>query len=59
MIEREAIRRATFTSVRDRNAKIRAFINGWNKRNRPFVWSKPAADILTKAQREVPSGANH
>ena len=59
IIERQAIRRGTFTSVRDLNAKIRAFINGWNKRSRPFVWTKTADEILTKAQRKVTSGADH
>ena len=59
IIERQAIRRGTFTSVRDLNAKIRAFINGWNKRSRPFVWTKPAEEILAKAQRNVSSDSDH
>ncbi len=41
IIERQAIRRGTFTSVRDLIAKIRGFINGWNNRCQPFVWTKP------------------
>jgi hypothetical protein len=28
--------------------KIRAFINGWNGRCQPFVWTKTADQILTK-----------
>ena len=59
IIERQAIRRGTFTSVTDLNTKIRAFIAGWNKRSRPFVWTKPADEILAKAQRKVTSGADH
>jgi hypothetical protein len=59
IIERQAIRRGTFTSVTDLNTKIRAFITGWNKRSRPFVWTKPADEILAKAQRKVTSGADH
>lgn len=59
IIERQAIRRGTFTSVTDLNTKIRAFITGWNKRSRPFVWTKPADQILAKAQREVSSVADH
>ncbi|MEP6980792.1 MAG: IS630 family transposase [Nakamurella sp.] len=59
IIERQAIRRGTFTSVRDLNTKIRAFINGWNKRSQPFVWTRTADEILTKAQRKVTSGAHH
>ena len=30
IIDRQAIRRGTFGSVNDLNAKIRAFIDGWN-----------------------------
>jgi transposase/DNA-binding CsgD family transcriptional regulator len=40
IIERQAIHRGTFTSVRDLNAKIRTFITGWNDRCHPFVWTK-------------------
>jgi hypothetical protein len=36
LIERQAIRRGTFRPVRDLNAKIRAFIDGWNDRAHPF-----------------------
>ncbi|MFC0316487.1 IS630 family transposase, partial [Gordonia phosphorivorans] len=42
IIDRQAIRRGVFTSVQDLNAKIRAFINGWNDRKHPFVWTKTA-----------------
>jgi len=59
IIERQAIRRGTFTSVTDLNTKIRAFITGWNKRSQPFVWTKTADEILAKAQRKVTSGADH
>ncbi len=40
IIERQAVRRGTFRSVRDLNAKIRTFINGWNDRKHPFIWTK-------------------
>jgi hypothetical protein len=40
-----------FPSVRDLMIKIRAFINGWNDRCQPFVWTKTAGQILTKANR--------
>ncbi len=36
IIERQAIHRGTYSSVRDLNAKIRAFIDGWNDRCHPF-----------------------
>ena len=52
IIERQAIHRGTFRSVRELNAKIRAFINGWNDRKHPFVWTKTADEILKKANRQ-------
>ena len=52
MIERQAIHRGTFTSVRDLTSKIRAFINGWNHRKHPFIWTKPADQILTSIDRK-------
>ena len=42
IVERQAIRRGVFKSVRELNAKIRAFIDGWNHRAHPFVWTKTA-----------------
>jgi transposase len=59
IIERQAIHRGTFTSVRDLMAKIRGFINGWNDRCQPFGWTKTADQILTKANRQETSVAAH
>jgi transposase len=59
IIERQAIRRGSFRSVRDLNAKIRAFIDGWNDRCHPFVWTKPATQILNKANRQMTSNTDH
>ena len=59
IIERQAIRRGTFHSVRDLNAKIRAFVTGWNDRCHPFVWTKRADDILKKANRQTTSNTDH
>ncbi|MCF8611177.1 IS630 family transposase [Gordonia sp. HY285] len=50
IIDRQAIRRGVFTSVKDLNARIREFINGWNERKHPFVWTKTADEILNRAQ---------
>ncbi len=44
ILERQAIRRGVFKSVRDLNTKIRTFINGWNDRSHPLVWTKTAED---------------
>ena len=48
IIERQAIHRGSFPSVRDLMIKIRAFINGWNDRCRPFIWTKPADQVIEK-----------
>jgi len=49
IITRQAIRRGTFTSVKDLIAAIETFIDGWNDRCHPFTWTKTADQILTKA----------
>ncbi len=59
IITRQANRRGTFTSVKDLNTKIRAFIDGWNDRAHPFVWTKTADQILTKANRPTTSDTRH
>ena len=51
IIERQAIHRGSFGSVKDLNTKIRAFIDGWNDRAHPFVWTKTTDQILAKAKR--------
>jgi transposase len=50
IITRQAIRRGTFTSVKDLIAAIGIFIDGWNERCQPFTWTKTADQILTKAR---------
>lgn len=59
IIERQAIHRGTFGSVKDLNTKIRAFVNGWNDRAHPFVWTKTADQVLAKANRQKTSDAAH
>jgi len=59
IVERQAIRRGVFKSVKDLNAKIRAFIDGWNDRAHPFVWTKTAEEVLAKANRKKTSNADH
>jgi len=59
IITRQAIRRGTFTSVKDLIAAIEAFIDGWNERCQPFVWTKTADDILAKAHRKQTSNTRH
>jgi hypothetical protein len=45
--------------VTELTAKIRAFIDGWNNRAHPFVWTKTAEQILTKANRQNTSVTAH
>jgi transposase len=52
IIERQAIRRGAFPSVRDLTIKIRAFIDGWNRRKHPFIWTKAPEEILAKINRK-------
>jgi transposase len=59
IIERQAIHRGSFSSVRDLTGKIRAFIDGWNTRCHPFTWTKTADQILAKANRQKTSDARH
>ena len=51
IITRQAIRRGTFTSVPDLIGAIRTFIDAYNEHCQPFVWTKTADQILTKANR--------
>ena len=59
IIEKQAIHRGTFASVRDLVTKIRLFINGWNDRAHPFVWTKTADQILQKVNRPKNSTTEH
>ncbi len=59
IIERQAIHRGTFGSVKDLTGAIRAFIDGWNDRAHPFVWTRPADQILAKANRQKTSTTGH
>jgi hypothetical protein len=50
IITRQAIRRGTFTSVKDLIAAIETF-DGWNERCQPFTWTKTADQIPQKSGR--------
>jgi transposase len=59
IVERQAIRRGVFKSVKDLNTKIRTFIDGWNDRSHPFTWTKSAEDVLKKANPQRTSKTDH
>ncbi len=58
IIARQAIRRGSSNSVTELIAAISAFIDRWNQRCHPFVWTKTAAEILPHA-RKIASDARH
>jgi len=50
IITRQAIRRGSFTSVKDLIAAIENFIDGWNERCHPFIWTKTAEELLPRCK---------
>jgi len=59
IITRQAIRRGTYRSVKDLTTKIGEFIDGWNQRSQPFVWTKSADELLAKVKKKETSRAEH
>ena len=59
IITRQAIRRGSYTSTKDLIAAIETYIDGWNEHLLPFVWTKTADGILTKATRKKTSNTQH
>ena len=59
IITRQAIRRGTFTSVADLKGAIERFIDGWNERCQPFVWTKTAEQILSHSRSQKTSFTRH
>ncbi|MFI1195144.1 hypothetical protein ACH4T9_18035 [Micromonospora sp. NPDC020750] len=51
--------RSTFTSAPDLINTIRTFIDAYNERCQPFVWTKTADQILTKTNRQRSSDTRH
>ena len=51
IITRQAIRRGSFTSVRQLTGTIGTFIDSWNDHPRPFTWTKGADEILAAIKR--------
>src|SRR6266496_1892032 len=51
IITRQAIRRGTFTSVKDLIAAIETYIDAWNERCHPFTWTKTADELIPRATR--------
>jgi hypothetical protein len=57
IITRQAIRRGSFDSVTQLVTAIGTFIDDWNDRCHPFIWTKTADQILPHATRKRDSDA--
>jgi hypothetical protein len=56
VLTRRRIRRGVFKSIVDLQAAINRYLDEHNVSPKPFVWTKPAKDILAKIERlPVPS----
>jgi transposase len=55
ILTRQAIRRGSFTSVKELIAMIDAFTSQWNEGASPFTWVRTADQILAKAVRKPPA----
>ena len=52
IITRQAIRRASFTPLKDVITAIEVFIDGWNQRCQPFTWGRTGNEIIGKTNRK-------
>jgi putative transposase len=61
IITQRAIRRGTFRSVKELIRKIETFVENYNQKSTPFVWTATADSILQKLGRlcQVISGTRH
>jgi DDE superfamily endonuclease/Winged helix-turn helix len=59
IITRQAIRRGSFNNVKALVTAIRAFIDAYNQRCRPFTWTKTADQILPHTTHQPTSDAGH
>ena len=59
IITRQAIRRGSFANVKELVTAISRFIDGWNERCHPFIWTKTADEILPHTTRKRSSDAQH
>jgi putative transposase len=50
-ITQQAIRRGTFSSVKDLVEKIDHYVQNSNRRAQPFVWTATADSIFAKVER--------
>jgi len=51
LITQRAIRRGTFSSVKELIAKIEEYVKQYNKHHKPFIWTATADSIFAKLER--------
>ena len=60
ILTKQQVRRGVYHDVSELIAAIETFIEGYNERAQPFVWTKTAEDILIKASKQqATSGTLH
>jgi transposase len=59
ILTRQQVRRGVYHDVSELIAAIEHFIDGYNDRAQPFVWTKTADEVLAKAKRKATSGTEH
>jgi len=59
ILTRQQVRRGTYRNISELIAAIDHFITHYNDRAQPFVWTRTADEILTKAKRQDTSGTEH
>lgn len=59
IITKQAIRRGSFHSVDDLEATIRTYIDSYNTRATPFIWTKTAEHLIGKIKRKQSINTRH
>jgi transposase len=60
ILTKQQVRRGVYHDVPELIAAIETFIEGYNQRAQPFIWTKTAEQILAKATKQQPtSGTLH
>jgi putative transposase len=61
IITQKAIRRGSFRSTKQLRAKIDQFVEAYNSKSKPFIWTATADSILNKVKRlmDLISGTQH
>lgn len=59
ILTRQSVRRGSYRSVADLIAAIEHFVQGYNQRAQPFIWTKTASDILAHTKPHTTSETEH